>query len=88
MTATPHSGNEQAFQSLVGLLDDAFANLPEDLEAKIKLLAFQQLPFPLINFFLCCLSANKPNGNKERIHTERFYDFATFMGDVYATQNR
>ena len=34
VTATPHSGNEAAFQSLVGLLDGAFANLPEDLEAK------------------------------------------------------
>ena len=34
VTATPHSGNESAFQSLVGLLDEEFADLPEDLEAK------------------------------------------------------
>lgn len=31
VTATPHSGNEQAFRSLIGLLDDEFANLPDDL---------------------------------------------------------
>ena len=30
-TATPHSGNEAAFRSLVGLLDPALADLPEDL---------------------------------------------------------
>lgn len=29
-TATPHSGNEDAFRSLLSLLDPAFANLPED----------------------------------------------------------
>jgi superfamily II DNA or RNA helicase len=31
VTATPHSGNEGAFRSLVGLLDESLANLPEDL---------------------------------------------------------
>ena len=31
VTATPHSGNEAAFRSLVGLLNPAFADLPEDL---------------------------------------------------------
>ena len=31
VTATPHSGNEAAFRSLVALLDPAFADLPEDL---------------------------------------------------------
>jgi superfamily II DNA or RNA helicase len=31
VTATPHSGNEQAFRSLISLLGDDFANLPEDL---------------------------------------------------------
>ena len=31
VTATPHSGNEAAFRSLVGLLDPALADLPEDL---------------------------------------------------------
>jgi superfamily II DNA or RNA helicase len=30
VTATPHSGNEGAFRSLVGLLDPAFARLAED----------------------------------------------------------
>jgi superfamily II DNA or RNA helicase len=34
VTATPHSGNEQAFRSLIGLLDDDFANLPDDLSGE------------------------------------------------------
>ena len=32
VTATPHSGNEEAFRSLLSLLDREFANLPSDLE--------------------------------------------------------
>jgi superfamily II DNA or RNA helicase len=32
VTATPHSGNEDAFRSLLSLLDDEFANLPTDLD--------------------------------------------------------
>ena len=31
VTATPHSGNEEAFRSLLGLLDSEFTNLPTDL---------------------------------------------------------
>ena len=31
VTATPHSGNEAAFRSLVALLDNSLAELPEDL---------------------------------------------------------
>ncbi|HEU5423888.1 MAG TPA: helicase-related protein, partial [Nitrolancea sp.] len=31
VTATPHSGNETAFRSLLGFLDPAFGNLPDDL---------------------------------------------------------
>jgi superfamily II DNA or RNA helicase len=33
VTATPHSGNEEAFRSLLSLLDPEFANLPVDLDA-------------------------------------------------------
>lgn len=32
VTATPHSGNEEAFRSLLSLLDADFANLPPDLD--------------------------------------------------------
>lgn len=32
VTATPHSGNEEAFRSLLSLLDDSFMNLPTDLD--------------------------------------------------------
>ena len=32
VTATPHSGNEDAFRSLLSLLDEDFANLPNDLD--------------------------------------------------------
>jgi superfamily II DNA or RNA helicase len=32
VTATPHSGNEEAFRSLLSLLDEDFANLPTDLD--------------------------------------------------------
>ena len=32
VTATPHSGNEAAFRSLLHLLQEDFANLPEDLD--------------------------------------------------------
>lgn len=34
VTATPHSGNEQAFRSLLGFLQPEFASLPEDLSGK------------------------------------------------------
>jgi ERCC4-related helicase len=34
VTATPHSGNEQAFRSLLGLINPEFALLPEDLTGK------------------------------------------------------
>ncbi|MHB9099188.1 MAG: helicase-related protein, partial [Syntrophales bacterium] len=34
VTATPHSGNEEAFRSLLSLLDEDFANLPNDLDHK------------------------------------------------------
>ncbi len=34
VTATPHSGNEQSFRSLLGLIDQGFHNLPEDLTGK------------------------------------------------------
>lgn len=32
VTATPHSGNEEAFRSLLSLLNPEFANLPSDLD--------------------------------------------------------
>jgi superfamily II DNA or RNA helicase len=32
VTATPHSGNEDAFRSLLSLLDEQFVNLPTDLD--------------------------------------------------------
>ncbi len=32
VTATPHSGNEEAFRSLLSLLEPEFANLPTDLD--------------------------------------------------------
>jgi superfamily II DNA or RNA helicase len=34
VTATPHSGNEEAFRSLLGFLNPDFQNLPEDLTGK------------------------------------------------------
>jgi SNF2 family DNA or RNA helicase len=34
VTATPHSGNEQAFRSLLGLLNPDFVNLPDDIGGK------------------------------------------------------
>lgn len=34
VTATPHSGNESAFRSLVALLDETLAELPEDLSGQ------------------------------------------------------
>lgn len=34
VTATPHSGNEEAFRSLLSLLDSDFADLPTDLDRK------------------------------------------------------
>lgn len=33
VTATPHSGNEDAFRSLLSLIDEQFTDLPRDLEA-------------------------------------------------------
>jgi superfamily II DNA or RNA helicase len=36
VTATPHSGKEEAFRSLLQLLNPAFANLPEDLSGKVN----------------------------------------------------
>ncbi len=37
VTATPHSGNEDAFRSLLSLLDGDFANLPSDLDRAERL---------------------------------------------------
>lgn len=37
VTATPHSGNEEAFRSLLSLLDEEFANLPTDLDRAERL---------------------------------------------------
>jgi superfamily II DNA or RNA helicase len=37
VTATPHSGNEDAFRSLLSLLDADFANLPTDLDQTERL---------------------------------------------------
>jgi len=37
VTATPHSGNEEAFRSLLSLLDEEFANLPTDLDQAERL---------------------------------------------------
>src|SRR5207248_3139820 len=34
VTATPHSGNDAAFRSLLALLDPAFADLPDDLSGR------------------------------------------------------
>jgi len=34
VTATPHSGNEEAFRSLLSLVDEKFANLPSDLDTE------------------------------------------------------
>ena len=34
VTATPHSGNEQAFRSLLGLLNPDFLDLPDDISGK------------------------------------------------------
>jgi superfamily II DNA or RNA helicase len=36
VTATPHSGKEDAFRGLLGLLDPAFADLPEDLAGEAR----------------------------------------------------
>lgn len=36
VTATPHSGNEDAFRSLLSLVDKKFSDLPRDLEAESK----------------------------------------------------
>jgi superfamily II DNA or RNA helicase len=36
VTATPHSGNEDAFRSLLSLIDDKFGDLPRDLEAESR----------------------------------------------------
>ena len=36
VTATPHSGNEDAFRSLLSLIDPEFADLPQDLESDAR----------------------------------------------------
>lgn len=36
VTATPHSGNEGAFRSLLGLLDPEFLQLPLDMEKEVR----------------------------------------------------
>ncbi|HIQ23226.1 MAG TPA: ATP-dependent helicase [Planctomycetes bacterium] len=36
VTATPHSGNEDAFRSLLSLVDTKFASLPSDLESDAR----------------------------------------------------
>lgn len=36
VTATPHSGNDEAFRSLLSLIDDKFTNLPSDLDSDAR----------------------------------------------------
>lgn len=36
VTATPHSGNEDAFRSLLSLIDPKFADIPRDLESESR----------------------------------------------------
>ena len=48
VTATPHSGNEGAFRSLLGLLDEGFFALPDDLESKARTGVRQKLAQHLI----------------------------------------
>ncbi len=36
VTATPHSGNEDAFRSLLSLIDPKFANLPRDIDTESR----------------------------------------------------
>lgn len=48
VTATPHSGNESAFRSLLGLLDEKFADLPADLESKDRESVRKQLAQHLV----------------------------------------
>ena len=36
VTATPHSGKEDAFRSLLALLDPSFGDLPEDLGGRAE----------------------------------------------------
>jgi superfamily II DNA or RNA helicase len=43
VTATPHSGNEGAFRSLLAFLDDDFTNLPEDLTGEENLKSRKRL---------------------------------------------
>jgi len=43
VTATPHSGNENAFRSLLSFLDDDFTNLPEDLTGEENLQSRKRL---------------------------------------------
>jgi len=43
VTATPHSGNDAAFRSLLGLLDKEFASLPDDLSRQEYLQQRQRL---------------------------------------------
>jgi superfamily II DNA or RNA helicase len=43
VTATPHSGNEGAFRSLLGLLQPTFLNLPDDLTGTDKVQQRRQL---------------------------------------------
>lgn len=36
LTATPHSGDEHAFRALLGLLDDKFSDIPDDLTTETR----------------------------------------------------
>jgi len=48
VTATPHSGNEGAFRSLLSLIDPVFADLPEDLSGPDKTLHRRRLAAHLV----------------------------------------
>ena len=48
VTATPHSGNEGAFRSLLSLLDPVFQNLPEDLSGPDKVQQRRRLAAHLV----------------------------------------
>jgi superfamily II DNA or RNA helicase len=90
VTATPHSGNEEAFRSLLGFLDEDFKSLPQDLTGEQNAPYRQRLAAHFVQRrredIRSYLDANTPFPKRLDKKPEPTYtlskEYAQFFGDV------
>ena len=84
-TATPHSGVEVAFRSLLALLNPALANLPEDLSGAANETARRQLAAQFVQRRRADIRAylDERTPFPDRLSTERTYTMSKAYQDLF-----